>query len=116
MSLDEVLIVSLDFGSDTSQCRASMSVPRNYPSPWGELAAGLRECPMSSLVLLTGYSAAIWLNHRTPLITQMCHQTFSIEKVTMLLISGSVHQDSPRSVKEDGVPGHSTTLPKSLRL
>lgn len=68
---------------------------------------------MTFLLIHIGYSAAVWLNDRKPLITQMGHQTFSIEQVTNMLRSGSVHQDLPMSVKRDRILGHSTTPPKS---
>lgn len=67
---------------------------------------------MSFLLIHIGYSAAVWLNDRKSLITQMDHQTFSTEQVTNLLESGSVHQDLPMSVKGDRILGHSTTPPK----
>lgn len=42
---------------------------------------------MTFLLIHIGYSAAVWLNDRKPLITQMGHQTFSTEQVTNMGVS-----------------------------
>lgn len=70
---------------------------------------------MSFLLIHIGYSAAVWLNDRNPLITPMGHQTFSTEQVTSMVRFGSDCQDSPRSVKGDRILGDPHPL-SPLRL
>lgn len=100
VSWDKVKTVTLDFGSDTSLCVVL----------WGVSVPCL---PQYTPYWLLSSSLVKW---QDSLITQMGHQNFNIEQETKLPRSGSVRQNSPKSVKGKGYWVPAPHPPSPLRL